>query len=129
MRKKGPSRKALVKQLDLLYSKAVRNRDAKLTGGVCVLGCGPIECVSHLITRSKYSVRWDLDNGTGQCHSANFRHEFDPHIYTSWYINAKGLDAYNSLVEKSHKIAKFSTQDLLDIKDSLNRLLDEQRKS
>lgn len=105
-------RKRLVAQLDSIYSLVIRKRDNLITSGKCVLGCGPIECVSHLITRSKYSVRWDLRNGVGACHSSNLRHEFDPHPYTTWFIRNRGLVTYETLVRDSNKIAKFSNADL-----------------
>ena len=110
-KKKKRSRKSLVKELDKVFSLFIRERDFKDIGG-CHLGCGPIECCSHLITRSKHSVRWDERNAYGSCMSSNFQHEFNPHIYTSWYIKKHGLSAYEKLLLDSNKIAKFSNSDL-----------------
>ena len=117
-------RKRLIAELDRLYSLAVRARDSRETGGACVLGCGRIENVAHLITRSKHSVRWDLRNGTGQCYGANMTHEFNPHIYTAWWIKKHGLEAYENLVRDSNLVAGFGLGDLEAIRDGLKKILE-----
>jgi hypothetical protein len=112
LNKRPSARKGLVKRLDAIFSLFIRARDSKLTGGRCVLGCGMIENCAHLITRAKHSVRWDARNATGQCYGANLRHEFDSHPYTAWYIRTNGLEAYETLVRDSNRIAKFSNAEL-----------------
>lgn len=118
-RRKKSERRALVGQLDTVFSLYIRMRDKAKTGGPCVLGCGMIEQCAHLITRSKHSVRWDERNATGQCAGANLRHEFDPHPYTTWFIRQHGLEAYEALVRDSNRIAKFTNDELRRILNAL----------
>ena len=101
-------RKKLVKKLDTVFSLYIRDRDKKCCtcGSVKNLTCG------HLITRSKYSTRWNERNAFAQCKSCNFRHEYQPEIMTSWYIKKFGAEQYQSLVRLSNEVAKFSNTDL-----------------
>ena len=102
-------RKKLVKKLDKVFSEYIRLRD----GYKCVL-CGSRINIQagHLITRGKYSTRWDEDNVFAQCRSCNYRHEYQPEIYTSWYIEKFGENRYLDLVEKSNVIVKYKNCDL-----------------
>ena len=78
-------------------------------GSVSNLQCG------HLFTRSKYSVRWDLDNCHAQCPGCNLRHEYDPHVYVAAYLTLYGLDAYQSLYRRAETPRKWSTDQLEDL--------------
>ena len=89
-----------------------------------MFGCGGIECVFHIITRSRYAVRWDLENGVGSCFKANYLNEMNPHPYIDWFIKNRGLEAYENLVRRSKRIAKYSNSDLLEIKESLEKKLE-----
>ena len=114
-RVKKPSRKALVKKLDTLFSLYIRMRDKKLLGGICPFACNkPLECCFHFVTRAKHSVRWDESNAVGGCHGHNYRYEFDPHFAIRWYIDRYGEPAYADLILKGNQIAKFSNADLQD---------------
>lgn len=106
-----PSRKALIKRADQALSKYVRVRDM-----ACVL-CGKVEgpqC-GHLITRSCHSVRWDERNVAAQCPGCNYRHEFQPHHFTLWWVKKYGTRAYDKLVRDSNKPHKFSEEELRGI--------------
>lgn len=105
---KKPSRKKLVKELDRVFSLFIRQRDKK-----CVQ-CGKVEQLTcgHLLTRAKYSVRWNEGNAFGQCAGENMKHEFQPEHYTLWYINKFGLQSYEQLVTDSNKLSKFTNSDL-----------------
>jgi hypothetical protein len=90
--------KGLVKALDNIVSLIVRKRDKR-----CVT-CGSTERLQngHLITRSKFKIRWNLINCNCQCASCNYTHEFNPHIYTSWFISRYGLETYRQLIRESN---------------------------
>lgn len=114
------SRKRTVSQMDKIFSILIRTRDRLANNGLCVFGCGrPIECAFHFVTRSKYSTRWDETNTVGSCMSDNYTMEFNPHPYIHWYIKKYGVEAYENLVERSNKIAKFSTSDLREMLEHL----------
>lgn len=115
---KKPSRKKLVRLLDKEVSRIVRERDK-----FCVL-CfsGHNLTAGHLITRSKFSVRWDLHNVFAQCKGCNFSHEFNPHPFTLWYIKQFGQERYEKLVTKSWQIVKYSNADLTEKLDDLKKV-------
>ena len=101
-------RKKLIKKLDTVFSIFIRKRDKK-----CVI-CGTKERLTngHLITRSKYSVRWSVVNCHCQCIGCNMLHEYQPERFTLWFIKKFGESVYTKLVLDSNKIRKFSNSDL-----------------
>jgi hypothetical protein len=110
------TRKGLVKALDTIVSLIVRARDKR-----CVT-CGSTEKLQcgHLITRSKYKVRWNLINCNTQCASCNLSHEYNPHPYTEWFITTKGLQTYKELIRESNNDGMRFTD--LDLKNRLEYL-------
>ncbi len=93
-------RKKLVEALDKRVAEIVKKRDKHCV--TCGTTANPT--AGHLITRAKYSVRWDLRNVFQQCKSCNFIHEFNPHIFTNWYINKFGVKQYQALVKLSNQV-------------------------
>ena len=116
-RKNKSERLKLVDELNTVVSLIVRLRDGKCVQcwALTRLTCG------HLITRSKYVVRWDLDNCHCQCSSCNLSHEYNPHPYTLWYIKKFGKDKYEALVKKSNTSVKFSDKDLRELLANLQQ--------
>lgn len=108
---KKPTRKVLVKKLDKVFSEFIRNRDKR-----CVQ-CGKTEGLTngHLITRAKYSVRWNELNCHCQCRGCNYLHEFQSHLYTNWFLKNYGLKKYQTLIAESNKIKKFTDTDLEEL--------------
>ena len=125
MKKGKTERQKIVDKLDdavslyirLLEKKSVTSgRTDKLTN-------------SHLFSRNSYSTRWDITED-GNCHcqtsDENFRHEFDPHDYTAWYINKFGIDKYDELHRRHKTILKlkdFQLQEMLEDINSKIKLL------
>lgn len=107
-RPKLRSMKKLKEDLDKIHSEYIRLRDGK-----CVT-CGSTEQLTngHLFTRGHMSTRWDDLNCHCQCWPENFKHEFDPQPYTSWFIRTYGIEAYDELHVKHTTIRKFSRADL-----------------
>lgn len=107
-KRKKTDRKRLISALDKIVSKIVIWRD-----GQCVQ-CGTTNRLTngHLITRSCYSVRWDLRNCNCQCSGHNFAHENHPEYYTDWYIKRFGVADYEELVSDSRNHQKITDDDL-----------------
>jgi len=107
MTKRDALRKA-IKKADTALSLYVRARDKS-----CVI-CGSRERLQagHLITRNAKSVRYDLRNVWTQCASCNFKHEYRPEVFTQWWIERFGSDAYWELVEDSKKLKKWTVEEL-----------------
>lgn len=103
-----PSRKALVRKLDNVFSEFIRKRDKH-----CVV-CGTRENLTcgHLFSRIAYSTRWDEMNAFGQCMGCNLRHEHDAYPFTKWFIGRFGQDRWDDLHRQYSAIRKFSNQDL-----------------
>lgn len=108
-RRKTSERKKLIKQLD----QAVREVVFKDDPHYCVT-CGKTERLQlgHLITRARYGVRWDLMNCHIQCAGCNFRHEFQPEIYTRWFILNYGESDYMELCHKAETQGKYTIDEL-----------------
>lgn len=49
------------------------------------------------------------------CSACNMMHEMRPEIFTRWYVDKFGVEAYDNLVLDSQGIADFSRSDLEDI--------------
>lgn len=75
--------------------------------------------LGHLITRGKWSVRFDMRNLHTQCRSCNNKHEFFPELYNNWFVNKYGLKEYNKLVEDSNKIKQYKIKDLRELLETL----------
>jgi hypothetical protein len=111
------ARQKAIKAADAAFSLYIRRRD----GFICFTcghtgreADGVMQC-GHLITRSKYSVRWDEDNAFCQCRGCNMKHEYFPEIFTSRYIHICGIEMYESLVLKSNTPRKYTIGEIRDI--------------
>ena len=112
-------RKKLVKKLDDIVSKVVRAREP-----YCVT-CGTKEHLtcSHLITRNKKSIRWDLDNCHCMCKSCNFRHEYYPEIYTEWWLNKYSQEEYSKLILEGNQTKQYTLAELEEMLEYFEKLL------
>ena len=109
-KKTNPKKKA-VKKADDWMSKYIRARDRR-----CITCRSTANLTnSHLITRAKHSVRWHEPNCYCQCHGCNLRHEYQPEIYTDWWILKHGEAAYHELVLKSNTPSRFKAYDIEEI--------------
>ena len=102
------SRKALVKELDTVFSLFIRQRDKK-----CV-NCGTSRSLTcgHLFSRVAHSTRWDERNCHCQCSGCNLRHEHQPDIFIRWFIRKYGLQEYELLASKYHRTHKYTNSEL-----------------
>lgn len=116
---KTPSDKSL---LDL-WSEVVKLRDKNR----CTY-CGRKDRLNshHIFSRSKKSTRYSLDNGItlcASCHtlSSGFSAHKTPAEFIEWVKEKKGLEWYERLREEARTIVKLKKQDLLDIKNKLEK--------
>lgn len=119
LRKTLGNRKLLVKKLDSVVSKFIRARDK-----ACVV-CGSIEKLTngHLFSRIAYSTRWDItDDGNChcQCWDCNYRHEYDPYPYMSWYIKKFGQEKLDELHKRFNTPVKYHSRELLEMIESFS---------
>jgi len=109
-KKKSPSRKSLVKKADTAFSLHIR-----ALYPFSFFSGKPTECCFHIVTRSKHSVRWSLDNAVGSTMGENYEMEFNPHKFISILIQKRGLPWYEALVRRSNEIRKHTREDLARI--------------
>ena len=109
---KLPSIKSLKLRADKVFSIFIRNRDnnkCSLCGSTTNIQCG------HLIKRGKMSTRYNVWNCHALCSGCNYKDNFEPQHYISWFLHKEGEVAYLSLVELSKEIKQMKRQDFLDI--------------
>ena len=129
--KKAPrrsERKTLVGQLDALFSEYIRTKAKRSFGGECPFSHKdgrrhPVQHCFHFITRAKYSVRWDPRNAIGSCAGCNLENEYNPHRFIDWFIKAFGQQKFSVLVRDSNRLARFSNEDLRQIRPTSWRSL------
>ena len=125
---KRTERQRAIAAADKAFSEYIRARDIYICQ-TCGLagrkGDGVMTC-GHLITRAKYSTRWDEQNAECQCRGCNMLHEFQPERMTSKWIARNGIEEYNRLVLKSNTPRKFTIGEIREIanyyKDELCKL-------
>ena len=107
-KRKTSRRSYLIKALDDLISKQVRERD-----GYHCRKCGRTPCYHHhLMTKKRLSTRWDLANGVPLCfHDHRWAHAA-PEEFRQWVIGWFGKEQYEALYIKSQFRTSFKTCDL-----------------
>lgn len=110
---KKTSRKAVVKKLDITFSRWIRARDNH-TCVTCGKVCDPKQSqAGHYISRVYYSTRWSETNVHCQCYACNVCRHGAMVDYTIFMINRYGADYIQKMYVESKKTAKFSTGELL----------------
>ena len=110
-RKKRTPFKIAWDKAEKAHSLHIRERDK-----ACVT-CGSSQNLTngHLITRSKKSIFFDSKNCNCQCRGCNLKHEFNPEIYTQWFINRYGLVEYHDLIRRGNETKKWTKEELEQI--------------
>ena len=107
-RKKLPSISKLKKKADLVFSVWIRERDKNQ----CVL-CHKktdIQC-GHLIKRGKMATRYNEMNCHALCSRCNYKDNFEPWHYASWFIFENSDIAYQALINISKGIKQMKRCD------------------
>ena len=122
-KKKQASDSWLNKQLDKLWSQAVRSK------GYCEL-CGrkPPEVVlhaHHIFSRRHYSTRWDVLNGVCLCNGCHlYKAHKDIQEFSDWIIEHCGNEHIDNLRHKAHTTADFTKEEKLEMIENLKKMLD-----
>lgn len=115
-RTKTKSRSQLVKELDSVFSKYIRQRDE---GNGCIT-CGDVKpwkemqnC--HFYTRGRIPTRWDEVNCHSGCYRCNVILKGNYINYTRYMIDRFGRDAVDELETKSMSNIKITTEEIRDM--------------
>ena len=119
------SRSKIVAKLDSVFSEYIRRRYAQNDIAKCVT-CGKEDHwknqqAGHFMSRKYYSTRWDEDNVQVQCAGCNIFRAGEQYKF-SLYL---GQEKSEELFLKSHKTAKLSNVDLLEMIDTYQQKLSE----
>ena len=113
--KKKTERQKLIKELDAQTSKIVKKRDK----GICQR-CGRRGTeTSHVVPRSNYYLRWNLNNLKWLCHRCHFFwwHK-NPMAAWQWY-QLEFPERADFVLEHEHDVARYSVSDLRDILEGI----------
>ncbi len=125
---KKPSRSKVIKQLDTVFSKYIRQRDAVNEIATCFT-CGKRDHWKrlqngHFQSRKHYSTRWDEINCQVQCAGCNVFKYGEQFIFGQNLDIKYGLGTANELYLKAKKTVKISTVDLQDMVKHYKDLVD-----
>jgi hypothetical protein len=125
---KKPSRSKVIKQLDTVFSKYIRQRDAVNEIATCFT-CGKRDHWKrlqngHFQSRKHYSTRWDEVNCQVQCAGCNVFKYGEQFIFGQNLDIKYGLGTANELYIKAKKTVKISTVDLQDMVKHYKDLVD-----
>ena len=121
---KKPTRTALVKKLDKLFSEYIRRRNGEMVS--CVT-CGKRAHwkemqAGHFMSRRHRATRWHEDNVQVQCVRCNMFGNGEQFRFGQWL----GVEKANELIQLSNHIVKqsdFEIKELIDIyKEKLQKL-------
>lgn len=110
MRRKKASRASLVKNLDAIFSRYIRERDH----GVCYT-CGSSNGAQagHYVSRSCYQLRWDERNVHCQCYRCNVPLHGNYIPYRRHLVEDYGEDVVRDLENRRHETSNYTNDDLI----------------
>ena len=125
---KKASRSKVIKQLDSVFSKYIRQRDAVNEIATCFT-CGKRDHWKrlqngHFQSRKHYSTRWDETNCQVQCAGCNVFKYGEQFIFGQNLDVKYGLGTSNELYLKAKKTVKISTVELQDMIKHYKDLVD-----
>ncbi len=117
IRKHGKSeRSKAIKNLDILWSKAIRTRDP-----IC-RKCKKVRSsqAAHIFTRNNLSTRWEKRNGLGLCFYCHiFWGHRNPIEFTEWVIGEMGKVQFEALRRRTKELYQFTAKDYEKVKNIL----------
>ena len=125
---KKASRSKVIKQLDSVFSKYIRQRDAVNEIATCFT-CGKRDHWKrlqngHFQSRKHYSTRWDETNCQVQCAGCNVFKYGEQFLFGQNLDVKYGLGTSNELYLKAKKTVKISTVELQDMIKHYKDLVD-----
>jgi hypothetical protein len=118
-------RKKIIKKLDTVFSKYIRERDhykccvCGVTSATHIIQCG------HLFSRVSHSTRWDEKNALAQCAGCNLIHEHDFEPLRQAWLSRHSQKEYDLLYTKFKKSTKFTIGELTFLIKHYNNKLKE----
>ena len=131
MAKKQKTLTKLKKDLDAIFSKFIRLRNAVDENCTCVT-CGKEDHYKrmqngHFMSRRHASTRWDEDNCQVQCYSCNVMQQGKQYQYSLWLDANYYKGKADELLQKSYYTTKFDRVDyeemIIKYKEKVNNLL------
>lgn len=124
------TRSKIVKKLDAVFSKYVRNYYSDESGNVECVTCGrtyPIAKIQngHFISRKNYSTRWLFENCAPQCYGCNVMQQGQQFLFSKWIDSKYGEGKAEELLAESRKTVKFSNDELTDMIEYYNSKLNQ----
>lgn len=115
---KKPTKRALIKKLDTVFSLYIRHKYAK-DGMVECYTCNAVKPVKeiqngHFISRAIYTTRWSEDNCRPQCYSCNCCHHGRQYEFGEYLKSEIGVEAFENLWNSRHSLSNFSVSDYQD---------------
>ena len=120
MKKKAPTKTQIKNDCLELWSLIVRTRDRK-----CRI-CGSDQNLSahHIRSRVHHATMLDIENGLCLCwRKCHFLQKANPERFMDKIIDIIGQPEYDRLKARSASVFKYTTKDLLMMRDHLRRLL------
>ena len=113
MPKKPKTLTNLKKELDIIFSRYIRLRNADDNGDAVCVTCSVKNHWKklqngHFMSRRHTATRWDEDNCQVQCYSCNVMQQGKQYEYSIWL----GAELADELLEKSRTTVKFDRDDL-----------------
>ena len=115
------SRTALVKKLDRIFSRHIRNRYAVRGWCACVT-CGkqvPVEDAhaGHFVRRQHMAVRWNEKNVHPQCVRCNTFLDGNEGEYARFILDTYGRATLDELLAAKNQVRKWTSAELLELID------------
>jgi len=112
-KKNVKSRSYYVKQLDMVFSQYIRQKDAVNGYATCVT-CGALkpwqeQQNGHYMSRGHLLTRWSEDNCAVQCVACNVFKKGNYTEYSLWMINTYGAEKLTELKERANSGEKIPT--------------------
>lgn len=110
---KKPVRSKLVKKLDVIFSKYIRNKNADKRGFVKCFTCDrkyPVKNIQngHFMSRKNYSTRWIEENCAPQCYGCNVMQQGKQYEFAK----RLGEETAERMYRLSKETVKYSNYDL-----------------
>lgn len=112
-------KQALIHDLDFVFSRYIRIREANQKGFATCFTCGKIDLwnnlqCGHFIKRGEHQLRWDSRNAKAQCHNCNVVQYGNLEVYAN-RLNEEHSGLPEQLREISRDVYKYSREELKEL--------------
>lgn len=118
-----PTLKKLLKRLEKISHKYVRDRGKNRTGGKCercIMNDG--YSANHILPAGDYpGVRYDCENMFYGCVECNYRERWHRIPEAQYWRKRLGSEKYDSMAEKGRQITKYSRDQVIEMIESYRR--------